>query len=82
MNYNEYLRDNYQSTRKAGELKLENGLYSFNVDDRKKGKFTISRVEADYIVLEDTSSFSTISRLVIPLNRFAILHNVDKDLLK
>lgn len=82
MNFNEYIRTTYQENKRVGNLVVENGLYTFTVADRKSGKFTIKDVQDDFITLEDCSSFSIISRVVIPLSRFTILHNVDKDLLK
>ena len=82
MTFADYIRTNYQEQNRVGELKVENGLYTFTVADRKGGKFAVKDVQADYVTLEDSSSFSTISRVVIPISRFTILHNVDKDILR
>lgn len=82
MTFAEYIKTNFQETGRVGELKVENGLYTFTVADRKSGKFAVKDVQADYVTLEDASSFSTISRVVVPISRFTILHNVDKDLLR
>lgn len=82
MTFAEYIATNYQQQSRVGELKVENGLYTFTVADRKGGKFAIKDVQNDFVTLEDSSSFSVISRVVIPLSRFTILHNVDKDILR
>jgi hypothetical protein len=82
MSFAEYIKTNYQQSNRVGNLAVENGLYTFTVADRKGGKFAIKDVQENFITLEDSSSFSTISRVVIPISRFSILHNVDKDLLR
>ena len=82
MTFAEYIKTNYQQNNRVGTLMVDNGLYTFTVADRKSGKFSVKDVQENFITLEDSSSFSTISRVVIPLSRFTILHNVDKDLLR
>ena len=80
MNYESYIKENFVVERRPGKLVLEDGLYNFIVVDRQAGSFVITEIHNDFVVLEDSSSFSVISRVMIPLNRFAIQHNIDKDL--
>jgi hypothetical protein len=80
MNYAAYIEENYLREKRPGKLVLKDGLYNFQVVDRQAGSFLISEIHDDFVVLEDRSSFSVISRVTIPINRFAIQHNIDKDL--
>ncbi len=80
MNYASYINENYINERRPGKLVLEDGLYNFRVVDRQAASFVITEIHDDFVVLEDRSSFSVISRVVIPTNRFSIQHNIDKDL--
>ncbi len=80
MKYSAYIKENYLKEKRPGKLVLEDGLYNFKVVDRQAGSFVITEIQDDFVVLEDSSSFSVISRVAIPMNRFAIQHNIDKEL--